>query len=71
MSSPTDKNPYEAQIRVGNKIISKMTGKSISKLQAFLSERCELEESGTEGHIIELSTGKIIYSCRKQTIIDE
>jgi len=51
MDLPTDQNPYEAQVRIGNKIISKVTGKSISELQAFLSERCELEESGTEGHI--------------------
>ncbi|MDR3442958.1 MAG: hypothetical protein P4L65_08065 [Legionella sp.] len=71
MNLPNDKDPYEAQIRIGNKIISTVTGKNISELQAFLSERCELEESGTEGQIIEMSTGNVIYSCRKQTIIDE
>lgn len=71
MKPRSDQNPYEARIQVGNKIISKITGKNVSELQALLSARCELEESGAEGHIIDLKTGNVIYSCKKQTIIDE
>lgn len=71
MSASTDTHHYEAQIKIGDKILSKSTGNSVSELQVFLSGRCELEQSGAEGQIIELSTGKVIYSCRKQTIIDQ
>ncbi|MFI4919655.1 MAG: hypothetical protein ACHP65_08885 [Legionellales bacterium] len=70
--NPSDaKQPYEARIIIGDKIISTTTGTSISELQAFLNRQCELEKSGVEGEIIEVSTGKTIYRCNRQTIIDD
>ena len=61
MSSSDAKQPYEARIIMGGKIISTTTGTSISDLQAFLSRQCELEQSGVEGEIIELNNRKYSY----------
>lgn len=71
MNTTADQPLYEAKIRIGDKIIFAVTGNSISELQVFLSGKCELEKSGTEGEIIEISTGEVVYRCNKQTIIDE
>ena len=71
MNATADQPLYEAKIRIGNKIMSTVTGNSINELQVFLSGKCELEKSGAEGEIIELSTGKVVYHCNKQTIIDQ
>ncbi|KTD69128.1 MULTISPECIES: hypothetical protein [Legionella] len=71
MNSFSPKDLYEARIKIENKVISTTTGKNIDTLKIHLSERCDLEPSGTEGEIIELATGKIIYRCNKQTIIDK
>jgi hypothetical protein len=71
MNKTADQPLYEAKIRIGNKIISTVTGNSISDLRVFLSGKCELEKSGAKGEIIELSTGEVVYRCNRQTIIDE
>ncbi|KTC90542.1 hypothetical protein OQJ15_07885 [Fluoribacter dumoffii] len=71
MNSPTQKDPFEARVKIENRIISKTTGPNIEILKIHLSEQCDLEHSGVEGEIIELATGKIVYRCHKQTIIDQ
>lgn len=71
MNSPIEKDPYEAIIKIEDMVISKTTGKNIEVLKIHLSNECDLEHSGAEGEIIELATGKIIYRCHKQTIIDK
>ncbi|MCW8408108.1 hypothetical protein OQJ13_03885 [Legionella sp. PATHC035] len=71
MNSLKQNDPYEARVTIEKKIISKTTGQSIDALKVHLSEQCDLEHSGAEGEIIELATGKIIYRCHKQTIIDQ
>ncbi len=71
MSAPKEKDLYEARVKIEDKIISKTTGTSVDSLMVLLSEQCDLEHSGAEGEIIEIATGKIIYKCHKQTIIDK
>ena len=71
MSKSTAKNPYEGRIRIGNQIVYTVTGNSINELQALLHGRCQIEESGAEGEIIELSSGQTVSRCRKETIIDQ
>ena len=71
MTKSTVKNPYEGRIRINNQIVYTVTGESINELQVLLHGRCQTEESGTEGEIIELSSGKTVYRCRKETIIDQ
>ncbi|MCW8398007.1 hypothetical protein OQJ26_04275 [Legionella sp. PATHC038] len=71
MNSLRQKDPYEARVTIENKIISKTTGQNIDALKVHLSQQCDLEHSGVEGEIIELATGKIVYRCHKQTIIDQ
>lgn len=71
MDPPTEKSSYEARVKIENIIISKTTGGNVDALKVYLSEKCDLEHSGAEGEIIELTTGKIIYKCHKQTIIDK
>ncbi|CAM2925217.1 Uncharacterised protein [Legionella steigerwaltii] len=71
MNSRSQKDPYEARIKIENQIISITTGQNIDALKVHLSEQCDLEHSGAEGEIIELATGIIIYRCHKQTIIDQ
>ncbi len=62
---------YEAQIKIGNKIVFKTTGKELNDLIVTLAAHCELEHSGAEGEIIKLGTNEIVYHCRKQTIVDD
>ncbi|HAT8564436.1 TPA: hypothetical protein JA969_12450 [Legionella pneumophila] len=62
---------YEARKKIGKVIIFKATGKELNDLKITLATDCELERSGAEGEIIELGTKEVVYSCRKQTIIDE
>ena len=62
---------YEARIKIGEEIIFKTTGKKLNDLKIALAAHCELESSGAVGEIIELGTNEVVYSCRKQTIIDE
>ncbi|MCE0724447.1 MULTISPECIES: hypothetical protein [Legionella] len=71
MNSPIENDPYEAIVKIEEIVISKITGKNIDALKIHLSDKCDLEHSGAEGTIIELATGKIIYRCHKQTIIDQ
>ena len=37
---------YEAQIKIGNKIVFKTTGKELNDLIVTLAAHCELEHSG-------------------------
>lgn len=67
----TVKDIYEARVKIGNNIISKITGIKVDPLKVHLSVQCDLESSGANGEIIDLITGKIIYRCRKQTIVDK
>ncbi|KTD01802.1 hypothetical protein OQJ19_12470 [Fluoribacter gormanii] len=71
MNSAKEKDPYEARIKIEEKIISSTTGSNIESLMILLTEKCDLEHSGAEGEIIEIATGKVIYRCHKQTIIDQ
>ncbi|KTD62620.1 hypothetical protein Lsan_1802 [Legionella santicrucis] len=71
MDSSNEKDTYEARILIENKIIFKTTGKDLDNLKICLSEKCDQEHSGTEGVIVELVSGLIIYRCHKQTIIDQ
>ncbi|PWY54312.1 hypothetical protein DGG96_17845 [Legionella qingyii] len=71
MNSPKEKDPYEARMKMEGKIISSTTGSNIDSLMILLTEQCDSEHSGTEGEIIEVATGKVIYRCHKQTIIDQ
>ncbi|KGP63678.1 hypothetical protein EP47_04750 [Legionella norrlandica] len=71
MSSNESQCLYEARIRIEDVIIFKVAGNDTNGLKVLLSAKCELEKSGAEGEIIEISTGEIIYRCRKQTTIDE
>ncbi|STY29893.1 Uncharacterised protein [Legionella wadsworthii] len=71
MNSGMEKDLYQATIRIENNVISTVTGKDINFLKIHLSEKCDLEQSGVEGEITELSSGKIVYKCHKQTIIDQ
>lgn len=71
MNKAADQPFYQAKIRIGNKIISTVTGDNLNELQVFLSNKCELEQSGVQGEIIALGTGEVVYRCNKQTIIDE
>lgn len=71
MNSSIEKDPYEAIVKIEEIIISKTTGNNIEALKIHLSNQCDLEHSGVEGEIVELATGKIIYRCHKQTIIDK
>lgn len=71
MKESSAQDPYKARITINNKIIYKVTGKSIEELQPLLHARCQTEESGVKGEIIEISSGEIVYSCNKQTIIDQ
>ncbi|HHF7372975.1 hypothetical protein [Legionella bozemanae] len=71
MNSPIEDDPYEAVVKIDEIVISKITGKNIDALKIHLSDKCDLEHSGAAGEIIELATGKIIYRCYKQTIIDK
>jgi hypothetical protein len=66
MNAAVDHHLYEAKIKIGNEIISQTTGDSISDLQIFLIGHCETEKSGAEGEIVEISTGEVVYRCRKQ-----
>ncbi|HHF7365174.1 TPA: hypothetical protein ACPSKY_000267 [Legionella bozemanae] len=67
----TVKNLYEARVKIGNHIISKIRGIKADALKVYLSVQCDLESSGAKGELIDLGTGKIIYACRKQTIVDK
>ncbi|KTD72790.1 hypothetical protein Ltuc_0637 [Legionella tucsonensis] len=67
----TVKNLYEARVKIGNHIISKITGIKADPLKVYLSVQCDLESSGAKGELIDLITGRIIYACRKQTIVDK
>ena len=71
MNDNTNHDLYEARIKIGKEIIFTTTGKDLNDLKITLAAHCELEKSGAEGEIIELGTNEIVYSCRKQTIIDE
>ena len=65
------KDIYEARVKIGNHIISKITGIKAEPLKVYLSVQCDMESSGAKGELIDLVTGKIIYSCRKQTVVDK
>lgn len=65
------KNSYEARVKIEDCVISSTRGDSVEQLKVFLSQQCDLEQSGAEGEIIECATGKIVYKCHKQTVIDE
>ncbi|BCA96573.1 hypothetical protein TUM19329_29340 [Legionella antarctica] len=67
MNTVTEQHPYQAKIKIGDEIISQTTGDCISDLQIFLIGQCELEKSGAEGEIVEISTGEVVYRCRKQS----
>jgi hypothetical protein len=71
MKAPPNQDPYEARVSIENKILYRMTGKNLGELQILLHEKCLEEKSGIDGEIIELSTGKTVYRCSKQTIIDQ
>lgn len=71
MGSSNEKDIYEARVLIEGKVIFKITGKSIDDLKAYLSEKCDQEHSGTEGEIIEIASGDVIYKCHKQTLIDK
>ncbi|MCL9684948.1 hypothetical protein [Legionella maioricensis] len=66
MKAATEQHTYEAKIKIGDEVISKTTGDSISDLQVFLIGQCEMEKSGAEGEIVEIGTGEVVYRCRKQ-----
>lgn len=65
------KDTYEAQIKIGKNIISKITGKILHDLRVRMILHCDLESSGARGELIDLATGKIIYRCHKQTLVDK
>ncbi|KTD44414.1 hypothetical protein Lpar_0500 [Legionella parisiensis] len=67
----TVKDIYEARVKIGNHLISKIRGIKADPLKVYLSVQCDLESSGAKGELIDLLTGKIIYACRKQTIVDK
>ncbi len=67
MNTAAEQHTYEARIKIGGEVISQTTGDSISDLQVFLIGQCELEKSGAEGEIVEISTGEVVYRCRKQS----
>ncbi|KTD40492.1 hypothetical protein [Legionella parisiensis] len=71
MNSPIEKDPYEAIVKIEEIVISKITGKNVDALKIHLIDKCDSEHSGASGEIIEIATGKIIYRCYKQTIIDK
>lgn len=62
---------YEARVKIGNLIISKIRGIKADALKVYLSVQCDLESSGAKGELIDLVTGRVIYSCRKQTLVDK
>ncbi|MGM9455284.1 hypothetical protein ACTAZI_18345 [Legionella bozemanae] len=65
------KNAYEARVKIGHHILSKITGENANALKVRLIQQCDLESSGARGELIDLATGKIIYRCHKQTLVDK
>ena len=65
------KDTYEAQVKIGKNIISKITGKILNDLRVHMILHCDLESSGARGELIDLASGKIIYRCYKQTLVDK
>lgn len=66
MNAAREQHTYKAKVIIGDEVISEITGDSISDLQIFLIGQCELEKSGAEGEIVAISTGEVVYRCRKQ-----
>ncbi|STY28825.1 Uncharacterised protein [Legionella wadsworthii] len=67
----TAKDIYEARVKIGNLIISKIRGIKADALKVYLSVQCDIESSGARGELIDLDSGRVIYSCRKQTLVDK
>lgn len=65
------KDTYEARVKIGHHIISKITGKILHELKVRLILLCDLESSGARGELIDLATDKIIFRCHKQTLVDK
>ena len=65
------KDTYEARVKIGSHIITKITGKILHELKVRLILLCDMESSGARGELIDLATDKIIYSCHKQTLVDK
>ena len=71
MNSIKENKRYEARVKIENQIVFKTTGRNLNNLKIKLSEKCDLEHSGAKGEIVEIATGKVVYRCRKVTVIDK